>query len=164
MNPRKNSYTGSNINVSGIRGAIAQGLARAQHSAMDVRKSVVDAAYGEGSRRASFQPWHEKNNAEEPKIDVNPSDDIGCLSDFAGTAAEVDNGVYSAQDWHQQQSGDSIQIVVQEHVDHRWDVQRQSELPDVEGLHEPYHVSVNSQPRRGKFFKNICVNVNTIYK
>ena len=150
LHSRKNSYIGNNLDILGLRGAIAQGLTRAQHSAMDLRKSVVDAAHEAGSRRKSFQPWQQNRNTEDQALEGAASDDIGCLSDFVEAGIVVDSEVYSSQDWPQQQSGDGIQIVVQEHVDPSWDVQRLRKLSDAKRLHDQHHSAVQDQPRRGK--------------
>ena len=152
LNSRKNSYIGGGLNVSGIRGAITQGLTRAQHSAMDVRKSFVGVAIGDGSRRGSVQAWRETHQRENPKTFENVSDDVGCLSDFAGTEAGEDPNILilGTQDWNQQQANEGIQIVVQEHVDNRWDGTRLSDVPQVANLQDHTHPNLSSQSRRGK--------------
>ena len=140
------------LNVSGIRGALTQGLTRAQHSAMDVRKSIVGVAIGDNSRRGSFQNWREKEPREETQIIANHSDDVGCISDFAGTESGEENNIQfgGPPDWNKRQANEGVQIVVQEHIDNRWDATRLSEVSDVNGIQDPSHTTLPSQPRRGE--------------
>ena len=111
--------------MSGIKGAIKQGLTRAQHSAMDLRKVVFEGAAASNNGQGSIQAWQQqKDKSYTLREDVNTSDDVGCLDDVVGL--EVGDGkvdfVESQHDWSQQQSNsDGIQIVVQEHVDYQWD-------------------------------------------
>ena len=116
--------------MSGIKGAIKQGLTRAQHSAMDLRKVVLEGATTSNNGQGSIQAWQQqKDKSYDVKEHVNTSDDVGCLDDVVGL--EVGDGkvdfVESQHDWSQQQSNsDGIQIVVQEHVDYQWDTEQVS--------------------------------------
>ena len=111
--------------MSGIKGAIKQGLTRAQHSAMDLRKVVLEGAATSNNGQGSIQGWEQQEDKNyDLKEHVNTSDDVGFLNDVVGL--EIDDGkvnfVEPQHDWSQQQSNsDGIQIVVQEHVDYQWD-------------------------------------------
>ena len=111
--------------MSGIKGAIKQGLTRAQHSAMDLRKVVLEGAATSNNGQGSIQAWEQQEDKSyDFKEHVNTSDDVGFLNDVVGL--EIDDGkvnfVEPQHDWSQQQSNsDGIQIVVQEHVDYQWD-------------------------------------------
>ena len=150
------------LNVSGIKGALTQGLTRAQHSAMDVRKSFVGVAIGDSSRRGSYHTWRGNEQREETQICADPSDDVGCLSDFVGTESGEDNNILfgGPMDWNKKQSNEGIQIVVQEHIDNRWDATRLSDVSDVKGLQDPGHTTLLSQSRRGelRILINQCIN------
>ena len=116
--------------MSGIKGAIKQGLTRAQHSAMDLRKVVLEGATTSNNGQGSIQAWQQqKDKSYDVQEHANTSDDVGCLDDVVGL--EVGDGkvdfVESQHDWSQQQSNsDGIQIVVQEHVDYQWDTEQVS--------------------------------------
>ena len=111
--------------MSGIKGAIKQGLTRAQHSAMDLRKVVLEGAATSNNGQGSIQAWEQQEDKSyDLKEHVNTPDDVGFLNDVVGL--EIDDGkvnfVEPQHDWSQLQSNsDGIQIVVQEHVDYQWD-------------------------------------------
>ena len=140
------------LNASGIKGALAQGLIRAQHSAMDVRKSLVGAAIGDSSRRGSFHTWREKEQRGATQIFASPSDDVGCLSDFVGTEEGDENNILfgGPPGWNKQHSNEGIQIVVQEHIENTWDATRLPVDSDVKGIQTPSHSTLPTQSRRGE--------------
>ena len=149
------------LNVSGIKGALAQGLTRAQHSAMDVRKSLVGVAIGDNSRRGS---WREKEQRGANQIFATPSDDVGCLSDFVGTEEGDENNLLfgGPPGWNQPPSNEGIQIVVQEHIENTWDATRLPEDSDVKGIQNPSRTTLSPQSRRGELL--ILTNQSTNYK
>ena len=116
------------LDVSGIKGAIKQGLTRAQHSAMDLRKVVLEGAATSNNGQGTIQAWQQQNDTcYDLKEHVKASDGVGCLNDVVGL--EIGDGkvdfVEPQHDWSQQQSNsDGIQIVVQEHVDYQWDTEQ----------------------------------------
>ena len=119
------------LGVSGIKGAIKQGLTRAQHSAMDLRKVVFEGAAASNNGQGSIQAWQQqKDKNYDWKEHVNTSDDVGCLNDSVGLEIGDEATVHYVepqQNWSQKQSdGDGIQIVVQEHVDYQWDTEQAS--------------------------------------
>ena len=151
MNSRKNSINEAGMNVSGIRGLISQGLTRAQHSAMDLRNSVMETkAPGENSRRGSFQASLQKKDSR-PQIYVNQSDDVGCMSDFVGIEGGEETS-YPGHEYQQASANEGIQIVVQEHIDTRWDggSRRASQVSGVQGFHDANSAAIHSQSRRGR--------------
>ena len=150
MDSRKNSI--NEAGLSGIRGLLSQGLTRAQHSAMDLRKSVMETGSREQSRRGSFQTSLRKDERVEPKIYVNSSEDIGCINDFVGMQGGEDtSSSYPNAEYQQTQSNEGIQIVVQEHVDTGWDLEnrRTSQVSDVHGFQNANSSNIPPQPRRG---------------
>ena len=117
--------------MSGIKGAIKQGLTRAQNSAMDLRKVVLEGATTSNNGQGGIQAWQQENDKSyDLKEHVNErSGDVGCLNDVVGL--EIGDGkadfVEPQHGWNQQQSnGDGIQIVVQEHVDYQWESEQVS--------------------------------------
>ena len=154
MNSRKNSFNEAGLKVSSIRGVLSQGLTRAQHSAMDLRKSVMETgASNEQGRRGSFQAWLQKDERVEPTIYVNPSDDVGCMNDFVGIEAGEETGPpYPGHEFKQKLSNEGIQIVVQEHIDPRWETEnrRASQVSEVQSFQDPSHTTMPSQSRRGR--------------
>ena len=150
LDSRKNSI--NEAGLSGIRGLLSQGLTRAQHSAMDLRKSVMETGSREQSRRGSFQTSMRKDDRVEPKIYVNSSEDIGCMNDFVGIqGGEETSSSYPNPEYQQIQSNEGIQIVVQEHVDSGWDLEgrRASQVSDVHGFQNSNSSSIPPQSRRG---------------
>ena len=117
----------------------------------------MNAAIGDNGRNGSFAAWGELNKTEESQLYINPSDDVGCLSDFTGLEGGEETLAYDSQDWNQQyQSTEGIQIVVQEHIDNQWDAEMSAEIPkekEVEAI----------QPRNSKYFFlyfYTCIKIN----
>ena len=165
LNSRKNSINENGLQVSGIRGVISQGLTRAQHSAMDLRKSVLEAPTEQG-RRGSFQTWFQKDERVEPTIYVNPSDDVGCMNDFVGIEAGEETGhPYHGHEFKQNISNEGIQIVVQEHIDPRWETEnrRASQVSEIQGFQDPNPTTIGSQSRRGRILILIIFNCFRAY-
>ena len=149
MDSRKNSINEAGLNVSGIRGLLSQGLSRAQHSAMDLRKSVMETGGSrEQSRRGSFQTSLRKDEMVEPKIYVNTPDDVGCMNDFVGMEDRDESySSYPHNEFKQNQTNEGIQIVVQEHIDTS---RRASQVSEVHGFQDSNPSAITSQSRRGK--------------